>query len=131
MDLILLGGYSSHNKEWIEKVADSARDIFDNTEIIYYEHWKTGREMNLEFESAKLKESANKKECCIFAKSAGIIIALREITGGLKPKKCFFAGMPLNWARANNIDIEHLFENYSVPTIFLQKKRILNQAQKN
>ena len=70
MELILLGGKSLKNQEWIEKVKYEFRIYFPNSEIIYYDHWnkKEFQEIDLDLEAKKLAECAKtKKYFSIFA----------------------------------------------------------------
>ena len=66
----------------------------------------------------------DKKDYIIFAKSVGVILALKAISDKklkkLKPSKCIFAGMAFSWAKLQNIDLNSLFKNYEVPTLFIQ-----------
>ena len=126
MELILLAGNSKLNKEWIEKMGDDLRDLFSSTKIQYYDHWNTEKSLiDFDLEIKKLSTTLqNVKEYCIFAKSAGILLALKYIKSSLiKPKNCIFVGMPINWSRANNFDIDSFIENHSIPTLFIQKKK--------
>jgi hypothetical protein len=100
MELILLGGKSLKNQEWIEKVKYEFRIYFPNSEIIYYDHWnkKEFQEIDLDLEAKKLAECAKtKKYFSIFAKSMGTIITMKAVKEyGLNPVFCVFTGLPVN-----------------------------------
>src|SRR3989344_7218474 len=89
-DMILFAGNSISNREWIEKVNTSIKEIFDKTVVHYYHHWQTGKEMiNFARELEELRKY-NLKEYTILAKSAGIILTLKGIKENiLNPKRCF------------------------------------------
>ena len=122
MKLILLGGNSKSNQKWIEKIENELKDSFDSTEIQYYAHWKNNSPMiDFDIELERLAKD-KKQQYSIFAKSAGILLALKGIKNKIiSPEYCIFVGMPINWARENNIDFDSLFENYSIRTVFIQK----------
>lgn len=95
MHLILLPGNSSKNKTWIQEVESDLGELFNSTYIHYYMHWEIGDgnslmnfDMELERLAGVVKENP---DYVIFAKSAGVILALRGICEGiLSPKRCFF-----------------------------------------
>ena len=126
MEIVLLAGNSVKNKIWIEAVEKTVQSLFDQTQILYYEHWKLEQKdalIDIKKETEKLVKLINKNQrVYIFAKSVGCLVALTAIRDQkIMPKGCCFVGLPVNWSRANNIPIVHLLEKYSVPTIFLQK----------
>ncbi len=122
MDLILLPGNSKNNEKWIEEIAQILSEYFDSCEILKYRHWKTGGELlNFETELDKLREFIKKsKNYALFAKSAGVILALKAIKSGAKPKKCVFLGAPILWAKEAGIEVESLFSN-NISTLFIQQ----------
>lgn len=124
MNLILLAGTSIKNKNWIEEVEKNLKPLFNKTYIHYYQHWLFNSEaIDLENESKILSQkSKSLKEYVVFAKSAGAILALKGIKEGkINPEKCIFTGMAIYFARENNFNIEEWLNNYSVPTLFIQK----------
>jgi len=127
IEIIFLGGNSKDNLIWIENVAKSFLDSVKAINIVNYKHWQNKSPIiNIDYESAKLSELAsNKDDFCIFAKSAGCLVALNAILKyALRPGKCVFIGFPLNWAVENSIkpSPEELFSSYSVKTLFIQKE---------
>lgn len=123
MDIILLGGNSVDNKEWIEEIEFMLKPYFKSTHIQYYDHWKTGSEMiNLDIEVDKLIDNVkSKKQYVIFAKSAGSLVAVKAIFDGkMSPTKCFFVGIPINWAHEYNFDIDKWFKSFRFPLTIIQ-----------
>ncbi|MGI5841449.1 MAG: hypothetical protein ACOX6N_04500 [Patescibacteria group bacterium] len=123
MNLILLGGNSIDNKKWIEAVEICLKPLFQSTIIIDYDHWQTGEWMiNLDKEKEKLALTAkNYDQYMIFAKSAGSLVAIKAIYEKLiSPQKCVFAGIPLNWAKKSNFDIDTWYKDYSISTLAIQ-----------
>ncbi len=123
MNLILLGGNSIDNKKWIEDVETCLKPLFQSTTVISYDHWQTGEWMiNLDKEKEKLAQTAkNFGEYIIFAKSAGSLVTVKAIfEKSISPQKCIFAGIPLNWARKSNFDVNTWYKDYSIPTLAIQ-----------
>lgn len=116
MDLILLSGESISNKDWIESVEKSIAGLFDETRILYYDHWQSGQpSIDFDHEFSKLpKLVEGLGEYAVFAKSIGAALAVRGISEGiLTPKKCVFVGPAPH--------IKNWLENFSVPTLFITK----------
>lgn len=125
MDLILLPGTSSKNKEWIEEVSKRLSDLFSSTHIQYYDHWAKNSvkySMDIKQELSKLKTLAKPlKDYMIFAKSAGTLLTLLGVEQGIiSPVKCVFTGFPIHFARAIGLDLANYLRSYSVPTLFIQ-----------
>ncbi len=124
MNLILLGGESLLNKDWIENVEHTLRPLFEKTAVIRYGHWQTGQgTIDLGKEYSKLTAAAKDMEpYLIFAKSIGTVLAIRGIyEQKLSPVKCIFIG-PAFLVGEQDVDgFKNWIENYSVPTLFLTK----------
>lgn len=124
MNLILLSGESISNKDWIESVEKSLADLFDQTKILYYDHWQTGEEIiSLEKEYPKLiNVSSDFGPYCIFAKSIGSVLAARGIAEKkLNPVKCIFVGPAWLVGERNVPDFKNWIEGFSTPTLFITK----------
>lgn len=117
MHLILLGGNSSKNKSWVEEIAETLSDLFEDTHIQYYRHWEEGGAMDMGFELRRLVDYASEpEEYAVFAKSAGVMLALRAIQDGdFMPARCVFVGAPLGSSAP-----EYLSE-YAIPTLYIQQ----------
>lgn len=145
LDLVLLGGMSPHNLDWIEEVSKN----FENeklNQIVFYEHWNNeNNQMDLEKEALKLKDiTTNLENFSIFAKSAGIATTLKAIKDlNLKPSKCVFVGLPLNMVNETDSNLLSNLKNVEFPLYFFQntndpftnfetvKKEIENLGLKN
>lgn len=124
MKLILLPGVSRKNKEWISEVDSSLKNLFSKTYVQEYLHWqKEMADMDFELELERLvKKAGSLSNYMIFAKSAGVILALKAIYEKLiKAEGCIFCGMAVFWARARGFDVDLWVKNYSTPTLFIQK----------
>lgn len=125
MKLILLGGNSIKNKDWIEKVEEQMSPLFDETHIQYYEHWSTeGAQIDIDKEIKTLaKTLAEEDEYIIFAKSIGCIIALRTIKEHhIKPESYLFTGFPLNFSLEHKLPIDQWVKNLDIDGIIIQNK---------
>lgn len=126
--LLLLPGNSPQNKSWINELAAAFQNDFARVEPWYYAHWKDSDNENLLNVQQELSLIAQHlhhnsiKETIIFAKSAGIVLALQAMHDHiLNPKACIFIGFPLHWARAHRLQLESLFPSLHCPTLFIQK----------
>jgi hypothetical protein len=125
MNLILLPGNDKSNKEWIDSVDAELSPYFDRTAIHYYDHWWSSDdgEIDLEVELDKLAATVEQFDSyVIFAKSAGVLLALYGIYEGvLAPEVCIFVGSAIPWGYERGFDLNNWLINYSVPTLFIQK----------
>jgi hypothetical protein len=123
MDLILLGGNSVSNRAWVEEVLEKLKDLFDNTHIQYYKHWKENKELiDFDYEINELvKNVARFREYVIFAKSVGTLVTIKTILDGrIHPKFCIFVGIPVYWAKEKGFDVDTWFKNFDYPTLVVQ-----------
>ena len=114
------------NKSWIEDVEEVLRNLFDHTHIHHYKHWATGEELiDMDFELAKLvQDLPTNKKYMVFAKSAGTLLTLRAIKENkIHPTKCVFTGTAVNWGNEHDYPVNQWLQNYSVPTLFMQKEQ--------
>lgn len=79
--------------------------------------------IDLEKELARLIKNIDlSKDYAIFAKSAGVALALKGVfENKIKPTACVFAGAPIFWARANDFAIDKWLKDFSLPTLFIQQ----------
>ena len=123
MNLLILGGNSQRNKEWVHKVDSSVKDLFDKTIVHEYQHWTTGAEM-VDFDAELdliAAEVQNLGKYAIFAKSVGSILSMTLIgRGRLNPSFCVFAGVALKLARESGIEVVELLETLKCPTVIIQ-----------
>ncbi len=107
MNLLLLGGESLKNREWIKTVNDEFKPHFKKTYFQEYSHWQDNTpRINLDVEVEKLKNNLNNFEpMIVFAKSAGSILAIKASAEGIiKPKACLFVGFPVFLASSLPVD---------------------------
>jgi len=125
MDLILLAGNSQNNKDWIEEVEQSLRPYFGRTVLQYYKHWLSGQNLiDLEGELKELvKITENLQDYTIFAKSAGVVLAIKGIfEKAIRPQKCVFIGTPVLWSKEKNFSLDKWIENFATPSLFIQQQ---------
>jgi alpha-beta hydrolase superfamily lysophospholipase len=131
MNLLILGGYSDYNKEWVENIQKTLADLFESTDILYYENWSNYREdADISSEVERLREVAKEKDnLVIFGKSVGVALTLQAIHNGyIKPKKCIFVGTPYEWSIKNGWDMDILLKDFAVPVLFLQQTEDLSTS---
>jgi len=123
MKLLLLPGNSKRNKEWIERVAEACAPFFDEVVCAAWSHWTTDREMiDIESEAARIGRLVSGwSSYAVFAKSAGILVALRAMRDGvLKPEKCIFVGLPVDWATEKKMGLVDLLGTLKIQALFIQ-----------
>jgi hypothetical protein len=105
-NLLILGGNSSNNSAWINKMKTNY-SIDYNVEILEYDNWKVNKSVNIETEMEKLMYLVDKrKKYIIIAKSMGIKIAINAIKRNLiNTNKVIFIGLPLKFFEKNKINI--------------------------
>ncbi len=79
MKTIILPGYSEHNKEWAEEIANELSAKGLPTLAHYWKHWSEGGSLSLKFEVEKLLQEISKETVNIIAKSVGVYVALNLI----------------------------------------------------
>lgn len=119
MNLILLGGNSPQNEQWLEQIAESLSPYFKETYIQTYGHWESGGQMLMGREEEKLEAQAEDLDnYIVFAKSAGVVLTLDAIQGHrINPNACIFVGSPIGSSAAER------FDNYRIPTLFIQQTK--------
>lgn len=106
MVTIILPGYASHNKEWLE---ETAKNIPGNSEVrpVYWGHWT---DPNTKFDP-KVKANlidgvAGKRVVDVIAKSVGTLAASYLIQKSPeKIRKVIFCGIPLNDLAEENKEV--------------------------
>lgn len=124
MQLVLLGGNSKLNKEWIEEVENTLKDLFDSTHIHYYKHWEEDNgSIDMDYELGKLSEYLkDQKNYVIFAKSVGSILTVKGVhEKKLNPTSNILVGLAHSWAKSQNYEIDSWLKISTVPTLFIQK----------
>lgn len=124
MNLLILGGYSDYNKEWVESIKKTFGDLFESTEIMYYDNWADYKEdADIRPEVEKLKKIAEGKEnLIVLAKSVGVALTLQAVHNGyIKPDKCIFLGTAYEWSKQNGWDMDVLLKDFDIPALFFQQ----------
>lgn len=123
MELIILPGNSINNKEPSERILETISYLFDDGYVHNYNHWQTGGNIiDFEVEIDRIKKIIDpKKEYFILAKSLGSVLAMKLINDGIiSVKKCVFLGLPVNWCKNNNIDIDKSIKGFSKRLAIIQ-----------
>ena len=124
MHIIYLSGGSVRNRDWIKQVKENF-DKFSTGDILYYDRWQTGdKNINFETETNKLIELVkDKKDYCIFAKSIGSILTLKNIyEKNINPQKLIICGHPYNLAKELGLPIDNYLKSLSIPATFIQNE---------
>lgn len=130
MDLILLlGNNQKASKILFKKIKKKLQKRFDKIITIHYLHWGqvNRKTINLDLELERIVKKIDnniKNDYIIIAKTVGVLVALKGIYEGLlSPKKCIFIGIPIIWARLNDLEIDLWLERYNnIPTLIFQKQ---------
>lgn len=123
MNILLFGGNSQRNKDWIHEVGDVLSSDFEKSIVHDYEHWDgRGEFIDFDLELSRLSTVTDGlSPYVVFAKSVGSILTLKAINLGLlSPTKCVYAGLPIVLAEEDGIPLQDLLKNNPVPTKFIQ-----------
>jgi predicted alpha/beta hydrolase family esterase len=124
MKIILLGGNSKGNIEWLKQLESELGKYYNDIFSHYYNHWKTNEspiDLDQELENLQ-KELKNIENYVIIAKSAGTLLTLKGIyEHKLNPTLCVFIGTPILWAQENNFDVNSWLKDYSLLTLFIHQ----------
>lgn len=96
MKTLILPGFSLPNKDWAEKIKKELAPTI-SAEVIYWPHWKTGKEEPDWIETEADKLSQREGHINILAKSIGTAVAMVVLK--LKPElinKLILCGIPLH-----------------------------------
>lgn len=123
MKIVLLGGNSIKNKEWLIDMETAIQHFSNDTIRHNYSHWENSNfSINLDTELDCLRVMLQDfNEYTILAKSAGALLALKGIyEGKIYPSACVFLGTAVLWGKENGYEIEKWLKDYSTPTLFVQ-----------
>ncbi|MEI6237390.1 MAG: hypothetical protein WCP03_02210, partial [Candidatus Saccharibacteria bacterium] len=123
MNLLLFGGNSIRNKDWINQCAKEFQPLFKICKVHHYEHWQKQEDsidIPKELHNIAL-EVINFNNYAVFAKSIGMILAARAIYEGIiKPQKCIFLGLPIGVINKDKNAISDYFKSIKKPILFIQ-----------
>jgi len=96
---IILPGYSPHNKDWAEEVK-AKLNLDGKVEVFYWDHWQTGKSLNLKHEVARILELVGDKPVNFIAKSVGTKV-LMSVLPTIKEQinKVILCGIPIDPVR--------------------------------
>lgn len=123
MNIILLGGNSKKNKDWLLQLAEYFKSYFNEIVVQNYAHWDTdSNSIDIESEVQRLSETTAKNQpYVIFAKSIGVVLVLKAVyEGKINPKQCVFVGTAVNLAHKLGYEIDIWFKDYNIPTLLIQ-----------
>lgn len=113
--LVILGGNSSENENWIQKIDKYLEPEYSTAEFSY-SHWgKNPQEIDFEKELERLSKYIRNKRIrnySIVAKSAGFVLALQGVAANvLNPRTIVGFGLPIEYANYRKIDLRALIES--------------------
>lgn len=122
MQLLLLGGYSPHNKPWIHEVGRVLAPLVDRSIVHNYAHWDSGGKMDMEAELSAISAEAHElQDYVVFVKSIGIVLTVEAINRGLlAPKACVFAGLPIGAVVERGEAFDMQLADLNCPVTFVQ-----------
>jgi len=110
-DIVILGGNSKKNIEWLNKMSD-AYSLSYKVYSIFYESWRQEeKDIDINEELIKLKKyDKEHKDYIVVAKSMGTIITLLAIKNKIiNPKLIILEGIPVKYIEDRNYDLHDLF----------------------
>lgn len=121
-NILLLSGASLNSRAWARNLLESLITSGVDATLFEYDHWVNGGELDIEKEAKKLRLllEANSNITKIIAKSAGSIIAMIAEQGSNDVVKNVFIGVPIEYAKDRNIDLESVVSKNFVTTICIQ-----------
>lgn len=117
--LLLLPGNSARHREWILDIQAHL-----GGEPVIYSHWDTGEEMiSFEAELDKMGEMVGQEPCMVFAKSAGVILAMKAVRErNMNIQRAVFLGTPLSWAMDRGLMLDEWLSDWEIPSLFIQNE---------
>jgi len=125
MNILILGGNSIQNREWVFSLAAALERTGASTIPYEYHHWKSGDDfIDIEYELTALQHSnLLTNEYILIAKSKGAVLALQGIhTGVLHPSRCVLLGLPLNVIHEHSIPVQSWLSLAAATATFIQNE---------
>lgn len=124
IDTLILSGASLNSRAWARSITDALMESGIKATLFEYKHWKVGGELDIENESKSVRAflAENQNITNIIAKSAGSIVAMQAEKDNTTIGKNIFIGIPIEYAKDHNIDLESLVHNHHTTTLCIQAK---------
>ena len=105
--ILILGGYSSNNKSWIDNMGKALNNYY--IKVIKYDNWYNESEMNYTIEIEKIYSTIiENKIDTIIAKSIGIYLIIKLLKKyDVTINNIIFMGYPLRVLEENNLLIKN------------------------
>lgn len=121
--LVLLGGNSIKNKEWIQEVNKELLPFYDTTHVHTYRHRDTGGNMDMEHECERLCDYLKTITWSIilFCKSLWCLLALKAmVEKEIFIKQSIFVGFPLGYTELHAFPINKYLKELTSPVLRIQ-----------
>jgi hypothetical protein len=122
MKYIFLPGNSSHNKEWIDRLAG---EFNQEKTVIHYRHWSSGdKDIDIDFETDRISKLNITEDCIAVCKSAGCYLSYTlQKRNILNIKKFVFIGFPYSWLEMKDINPVDMLKGIDTEVIIIQKSK--------
>lgn len=125
MKILILGGNSIKNKQWVLSVTETLQQNGLPAHPHLYRHWESGDEfIDIDQELTVLQNSgALSGEYSIIAKSMGAVLTLNGLHQGiLRPTQCLLLGLPLQVIHDDYIPVASWLPPKSTHATFMQNE---------
>ena len=126
MKLVMLGGNSQSNRDWLYQVRQAVESMFEGTYVQEYEHWRSGGVwLDMPQELAILRDGREwyGPDYGIFAKSIGAVLAADAIDQKmLQPRFLLLCGLPFGYIKQDYLQFAEVIANAGVPMTVMQNE---------
>jgi hypothetical protein len=121
MNLLLLGGNSLSNRDFILTANDKIGGLFAKVHVLDYRHWEGGEKwIDLDHELSQLEKLKLPNTLGIFAKSIGTVLAMQAIGKSIiKPKFLLLLGIPLSFIKDEFPEFGAILAKTDIPTTII------------
>lgn len=121
-DTLVLSGASLNSRTWAQALLNHLIESGIEAILFEYEHWRSGGELDIQKEAKRLREflSENTTISKIIAKSAGSIVTMQTEQNTAVTAKNIFIGIPIEYAKDHDIQIESLISKTHTTTLCIQ-----------
>jgi hypothetical protein len=121
MNLLLLGGNSLSNRDFILTANDKIGGLFAKVHVLNYRHWDNGDKLiDLPLELSNLAQQEFHDPQAVFAKSIGTVLAMQAIKKSIiKPKFLLLLGIPLGFIRDEFPEFGTILSKTDIPTTII------------